>query len=187
MPRTTIKKSTTTKKSNSQKPKKVLAHISGFPGSGKSTLGKELKSLGYEVKDLDDFLDSKTTQKTMESKIRKWINKTKTKKQIIFVGTGCLEPDQAPNIEAENLIWLNVSIEQSSQQAVQRQLEWLCEHHKEFLTMAKKQSLDNFTEYLENYYNPKKRSQDWSGLFKMCKSMGYTSCYYKDIIKKFSK
>jgi shikimate kinase len=179
------KKESTKKESKKSSEKKshdfpIFMHITSYPGAGKTTIGLWFTSQGYVVQDLDDFLPTKSmshvnAKKYVEQKTSTFIKKHTGSKQLILVGTGCLEPEATaiPQIDAEHKIWLDVSLEESCIRAVKRQIEWLSKNQTAFLAHAKKSSLQDFAIYLENYYSPKKRAEDWKDLFQIYKKLGY--------------
>lgn len=85
----------------------VVIHISGIPGSGKTTLGKWIKkNFKIKVYDIDDLhhylLNKQTNLKNFSQKFQKYINDLiiKNKNNVIFVGLHY--PD--PHIEFKNKI-----------------------------------------------------------------------------------
>lgn len=192
MPKKLTSKKIMSKKSSAKKPSmsdtSVYMHLTAYPGAGKTTLGDFFTSKGYEVHDIDNLFPSKTMTSTkfksyLETKIESIIKKSKKPGYIIFVGTGCLEPDAKaiPNIDARHKVWLDVSSKESSYRAVKRQIDWTYEHKSEFLANSQKLSLDDFAMYLENYLSPKKRQEDWNELYDIYKKLGYKPVKESDI------
>ncbi len=158
----------------------IFLHLTGFPGSGKTTIAKLFDPKKFLVQDLDDLFPTKEMssiqfKQHMETKIDTLIKKNKNVKRIILVGTACLEPDPTsiPIIHAEHKIWFDVSLKESCKRAVKRQLEWAFHHQADFFTLAQRSSKEDFAIYLENYFSVKKRQEDWKDLLPIYETFGY--------------
>jgi adenylate kinase family enzyme len=179
---------------------RAFMHINGYSGSGKTTLGQKLKQKFKHqiiVKDMDDFLPSISTfhqslqdheiKELIDNKIQKFIDRN-DEILIILIGTACNSPieSQYPLISAENLIWYNVSIDQATHRALDRQIDWLNNNRKRFIQMTKQMTIDQCNDYLISYYNSNQRVADWSPLFEICKNRGYIELNQDEIFHLIS-
>jgi uridine kinase len=140
---------------------KALLHVSGFCGAGKSTLAAKIKRRfpQLKIKDLDDFL-----------------------------GTACnhsVSRKLYPFIPAKHLVWLDVDLKTSTMRAMKRQLKWLRKHEKDFLQMSQTMNKQDFSEYLNSYYNYHQRIEDWKDFRKSCPTyVSMKECKIFDLLQK---
>lgn len=154
----------------------ALMHINGYPGCGKTTLGQKLKETfkgKIIVKDLDDFLTIKSTKRSMELAINKFLNLHT--RPIVFIGTAVNEPllKLYPKIPAKYQVWMDVSLRDSTKQAMNRQVDMLCNDKPAFLKMIQTMSEHDLDNYLKTFYNFHTREHDWSPLHPLCTKLGY--------------
>lgn len=138
---------------------KIYAHISGYPGSGKTTLSLELSERYYDiaVKDTDDFIEGidpdlplDKINKIMKHKLDTFIKKNVGKK-VVLVGFFTLLD------KTENKFFLNTSLEISSKRVVARllndpekRLQFIMSVHHE-----SEKSEKDFCKFVINYLNYK--------------------------------
>lgn len=138
---------------------KIYAHISGYPGSGKTTLSLELNERynNIAVKDTDEFMEGidpnipfKKINEIMKHKLDIFIKKNVNKK-VVLVGFFTLLD------KTENKFFLNTSLEISSKRVVarllndpERRLKFIINVHRE-----SDKSEKDFCNFVKNYLNYK--------------------------------
>lgn len=178
--------------------KQLIIHVSGAQGSGKTYLGKKLKTYYGDminVKDLDDlwhdFIDNDLTnyQGFIDKYIQEHIDKP-----IIFVGldsSKCLGPtnkktDDYYNFHTNHKFYININDNDILRQRFYRQINKLSEKRDWFF---------------ENWLNNPDKIQDkliryiditnWKKTNKVCKDIylerGYKMLSYNDILDKIHK
>lgn len=138
---------------------KIYAHISGYPGSGKTTLSIELNERydDIAVKDTDDFMEGidpslpfEKINKIMKYKLDTFIKKNANKK-VVLVGFFTLLD------KTEYKFFLNTSLEISSKRVVARLLNDSERRHKFIINAYREadKSDKNFCNFVKNYLNYK--------------------------------
>lgn len=136
---------------------KIYAHISGYPGSGKTTLSLELDNryIDIAVKDTDDFMEGidpnlpfEKINKIMKHKLDIFIKKNIHKKVILVGFFTFLD-------RTENKFFLNTSLETSSKRVVarllndpERRLRFIMNIYRE-----SDKSENDFCHFVNNYLN----------------------------------
>ena len=186
----------------------MIIHISGAPGSGKTTLGNKIKKQNKNVivKDLDDILmkftkgkrikdwNSKKYQEYLDKLLEKYKNSSKI---IILVG---LNKDMGHsntfyNVYADYKFYIKIPIKKHLEQLFLRNFngwtDWIKERNHKILfnqlLKDEKQVISDLTKSLSNNLSLsklKKETQDFDKLYKTKKYIFMTS---NNIYKKIKK
>lgn len=161
----------------------LYAHICGFSGAGKTTLGEKIKVLhpSLEMKDIDDFFFDEDTDDyaerkiLIEGRISEYILSVSPDKKIVLVGTGCVNavPEEFIAISPRHKIWFDISLEESCTRAIRRQIEYMYENREEIIEMMKEMTLFEINEYHNRYMNYQTRMMCWGPLKDIAMMYGY--------------
>jgi len=100
---------------------KILAHIAGTSGSGKSYIGEKLKLFGYKVKDLDDFSSIKD--------YKKFIKKLNDDSNMILVGYNDSH-GKFLEIKTNNKFYIKEDINKIIERKLNRDMSYLFKNKK---------------------------------------------------------
>jgi len=176
--------------------KKILIHVTGFTGSGKTTLGSELNKK-YEnkiyVKDFDDLYGEFTNQTEIidyQIYMNKFIDEHNDK-PLILVGLDadlCLGPIENPkmngyNIDTKYKFYIDIDIETNLQQWFYRQIEKLYNRKKWFYEnwLKDNKSIQN---KLFRFVDLNERKETSFHCDELYKSKGYKFMSYNEIMKE---
>ena len=177
---------------------RIYMHINGYSGAGKTTLGQKLKLIFKNkivITDLDDLLPncdmnlSSSEEKIyMEHSINQYLS-TVGNQIVILIGTACNETniESYPAINAEHLIWYDVSLDEATKRALNRQIDWITNNREKFINKTKNMSLKESQDYLMHYYNYHQRIIDWAPLYEICEKLNYKKTSEDLIISSIHK
>lgn len=158
--------------------------VSGYQGSGKTTLCKQL-AIEYRhltFKDTDDFLKQPFDCKEFRQNIEKFIDNCPTR--VVLFGTFGVSA-QNPSLHwippATHKFWLDTDIEISIIRALQRQLEAIKTGEKLYRFLQNFEHHD-ISEWLNDYLNPHRRLKEAQAQKEVCKDFTPLS---EDELKKF--
>jgi uridine kinase len=159
-----------------------MMHISGFPGSGKTTLGNKINNT-YNVKDIDDFLfqldyhhiNPKEIKTIIENNMKEYISLSS--RPVVFVGFAGLYPeimgDNYPMINVKYKVWLDVDLEESCTRAIKRQFNHIYHNLENIIISHKNVSGQKIDEYFHNYCNYQTRKERWKNLKNIFQNHSY--------------
>ena len=191
-------------KNKKEPPKNIIVHISGSPGSGKTTLGNKIKKHygnNIVVKDLDDLFKeyiAKTQQKFNPKKYQKYIDnfiENNNKKTIIFVGlnkehmTATLY-DVRPDYKYFIDLPIEVNLERHFNREINAWLDWMKSRDKNILFGQlldnEKKVMADLTDSLSNVLDISHQKNFILSFIKIYKDNGYifldSDMIYKKII-----
>jgi shikimate kinase len=163
----------------------LLAHICGFSGAGKTTLGLKIKNLypHLVVKDIDELFregdpDDYSERKVMlQYRIYEYISTIPEEKNIVLIGTGCVNavPEEFITISPVHKIWLDTSLEESCTRSMIRQIDHLYENTDYIIDMMKGMTISEINEYNNGYFNYQTKMACWGPLKEIAISSNYIS------------
>lgn len=144
-------------------PAEIVAQVVGFPGCGKTTLiekcRKSCNSSKFVFKDTDDFLPDMAG-------LHEWIQEQKV--PIVMMGTFGIKPVMWKLPNAQHYLWMDVSLEESTDRAMIRQFLAMGENPQKTLAILKeKNSAEQASRWLNDFVNPHLRKQRWQGMREM--------------------
>jgi adenylate kinase family enzyme len=111
----------------------MIIHICGAPGSGKTTLGKKIKSMGIKVYDLDDIYyefikHNKFTQAKYQDHITEVVRlSNKRGKIVVFVGLNQTpKSDHLYTLLADHYYYIKIDVDMILRRLFDRELEGYC-------------------------------------------------------------
>lgn len=141
----------------------LLAQIAGYPGAGKTRLCATLRALYGDrllVIDTDDAVGDMTAFVDGLS--------ARSNVPVVAIGTFGLDPGHQPNgypvFASQFYWWLDVPLDICMERALRRQIIACHERFDRFMTLQRDQTVEETTDWLNDYLNVKFRAARWQGL-----------------------
>lgn len=173
----------------------LFAHICGFSGAGKTTLGEKISTTypSLRVKDIDDFfyeeddedLSYNERREMVSERICSYIDSVEDDTKIILIGTGCINTvdEEFPYLYATHKIWLDVSIEESCSRSIKRQIDLMYNNKDSILDMMRDMTLHEINDYMNSYMNYQTKISYWWPLRDIAKRREYKDMSEEEIIR----
>jgi adenylate kinase family enzyme len=168
-----------------------VIHVSGFSGCGKTSLGEELtEKFGQDhpqltIIELDDFLTGKDDERhTLKQSLQQRLAQLGRDAVVLLLGTACMQPVEGkyPDIEADERIWFDVSLEDATRNAVRRQFKWLHMNAEKAVQWQSEWTSQETADWLSTYCNYHTRLAYWAPLKPICTALGYVPLSREDIV-----